>query len=76
VDPSGSQWIPVDPSDVNDAEWALLAPVLPPVLPPSKPSGRPRSSDMRRMTNGVFYVLRSGCAWRYLPREYGAWQTV
>jgi putative transposase len=31
---------------------------------------------MRHITNGVFYVLRSGCAWRYLPCEYGAWQTV
>jgi putative transposase len=31
---------------------------------------------MRRITNTVFYVLCSGCAWRYLPREYGAWQTV
>ena len=31
---------------------------------------------MRRITNGVFYVLRTGCAWRYLPREYGAWGTV
>ena len=64
--------IPVYPSDVNDAEWALLAPLI----PTSKPWGCPRSSDMRRITNGVFYVLRSGCAWRYLPREYGAWQTV
>jgi putative transposase len=64
--------IPVYPSDVNDAEWALLAPLI----PSSKPHGRPRSSDMRRITNGVFYVLRTGCAWRYLPREYGAWQTV
>lgn len=63
---------PVYPSDVNDAEWALLAPLI----PTSKPHGRPRSSDMRRITNGVFYVLRTGCAWRYLPREYGAWQTV
>jgi hypothetical protein len=64
--------IPVYPSDVNDAEWALLAPLI----PTSKPGGRPRSSDMRRITNGVFYVLRTGCAWRYLLREYGAWQTV
>jgi putative transposase len=63
---------PVYPSDVNDAEWALLAPLI----PTSKPNGRPRSSDMRRITNGVFYVLRTGCAWRYLPREYGAWGTV
>jgi len=31
---------------------------------------------MRRITNGVFYVLRTGCAWRYLPCEYGACQTV
>src|SRR5690242_7307015 len=60
------------PSDVNDAEWALLAPLI----PTDKPRGRPRRSDMRRITNGVFYVLRTGCGWRYLPREYGAWQTV
>jgi putative transposase len=63
---------PVYPSDVTDEEWALLVPLI----PTSKPHGRPRSSDMRRITNGVFYVLRTGCAWRYLPREYGAWQTV
>ena len=63
---------PVYPSDLHDAEWALLAPLI----PTRKPHGRPRSSDMRRITNGVFYVLRTGCAWRYLPREYGAWQTV
>ena len=55
---------PVYPSDLNDEEWALLGPLI----PLSKPHGRPRSSDMRRITNGVFYVLRSGCAWRYLPR--------
>ena len=59
-------------SDLNDAEWALLAPLI----PTSKPNGRPRSLDMRRITNGVFYLLRTGCARRYLPREYGAWQTV
>ena len=64
--------IPVYPSDLNDAEWAVLGPLI----PTSKPHGRPRRSDMRRITNGVFYLLRTGCAWRYLPREYGAWQTV
>jgi putative transposase len=67
-----SMAFPVYPSDLNDAEWALLAPLI----PTSKPNGRPRSSDMRRITNGVFYILRTGCAWRYLPREYGCWQTV
>lgn len=64
--------LPVYPSDLNEAEWALLAPLI----PTSKPYGRPRSSDMRRITNGVFYLLRTGCAWRYLPRDYGPWQTV
>lgn len=64
--------IPVYPSDVTDAEWAVLAPLL----PPPKPRGRPRTVDLRRIVNGLFYVLRSGCAWRYLPREYGPWQTV
>src|SRR5690348_10748599 len=63
---------PVYPSDVNDAEWALLVPLI----PSAKPHGRPRSSDMRRITNGVFYVLRTGCAWRYLPREYARVRTV
>jgi putative transposase len=62
----------VYPSDVNDEEWALLVPLI----PPAKPRGRPRSVDMRRIFNGLFYILRSGCAWRYLPREYGPWQTV
>ena len=62
----------VYPSDLTDAEWALLAPLI----PAAKPGGRPRSVDTRRIVNGLFYLLRSGCAWRYLPRDYGPWQTV
>jgi putative transposase len=50
--------------------------VLIPLLPAAKPGGRPRSVDLRRILNGVFYLLRTGCAWRYLPREYGPWSTV
>jgi hypothetical protein len=64
--------LPVYPSDLTEQEWDLLAPLI----PAAKPGGRPRSADMRRITNGIFYVLRSGCAWRYLPREYGVWSTV
>ena len=60
------------PSDLTDSEWSILAPFL----PPAKPGGRPRSSDLRRILNGIFYLLRSGCAWRYLPREYGPWSTA
>lgn len=50
--------------------------MLAPLIPAAKPHGRPRSVDMRRIVNGLFYLLRSGCAWRYLPRAYEAWQTV
>jgi transposase len=49
---------PVYPSDLNDAEWALLAPLI----PSSKPHGRPQSSDMRRSSTGVLYLLRASCA--------------
>jgi putative transposase len=64
--------VPMYPSDLNDAEWALLSPLL----PPAKSGGRPRSIDLRQILNGLFYLVRSGCAWRYLPREYGAWSMV
>ncbi len=63
---------PVYPSDLSDDEWALLSPLI----PAAKPGGRPRSVAMRRILNGIFYVLRTGCAWRYLPAEYGPWPTV
>jgi putative transposase len=62
----------VYPSDGNDEEWALLAPLI----PPARPGGRPRSVEVRRIVNGVRSILRSGCAWRSLPREYGPWQAV
>jgi transposase len=60
------------PSDLSDREWSLVGPLL----PGAKPGGRPRSVDLRRILNGVFYLLRTGCAWRYVPREYGPWSTV
>src|SRR2546421_8271493 len=44
--------------------------------PPTKPGGRPRSVDMRQILNGIFYLLRSGCAWCLLPHDYPAWSTV
>jgi putative transposase len=55
---------------VNEEEWAQLAPLI----PPGKPRGRLRSVEMRCIVNGLFSILRSGCAW--LPREYSPWQTV
>ena len=53
------------PSDLSNEEWAILKPLI----PPEKPGGRPREVDMREVLNGIFDLLRSGCAWRMLPRE-------
>jgi len=62
----------VYPSDLTDAEWALLAPLIPGV----KPGGRPRKWPMRAILNGIFSLLRGGCAWRMLPRCFPPWSTV
>jgi putative transposase len=50
----------------------LLAPLLPPALP----GGRPRTTELRSILNAIFYLLRTGCQWRLLPREFPAWGTV
>ena len=47
------------PSDMSDAEWALVAPVI----PPAKRGGRKRTVDVREVLNGIFYVLWTGCQW-------------
>lgn len=59
-------------SDVNDVEWELMKPLI----PSAKPGGRPRDTNMREVVNAIFYVLRTGCPWRYLPGEFPPWQTV
>ena len=46
------------------------------LYPSGKPGGRPREVDMRAVLNGIFYVLRAGCAWRMLPRDYPPRSTV
>lgn len=60
------------PTDLSDHEWVILAPLL----PSPKPGGRPHTVDLGRIRDGIFYVLRSGCQRRLLPREYGPWSTV
>jgi putative transposase len=59
-------------TDLSDAEWTLLEPYL----PTSKSTGRPRMHGPREMLNAIFYVLRSGCPWRLLPRNFPPWKTV
>jgi putative transposase len=60
------------PSDVSDAEWDVILPLL----PPAKPGGRPRTVVLRAIVNAIFYISRSGCAWRMLPKDFPAYQTV
>ena len=60
------------PSDLTDEEWAVIAPLI----PAAKPGGRPRRVDMRALMNALFYQQRTGCQWRYLPKEYPPWPTV
>jgi transposase len=59
-------------SDVTDAEFALIEPLLP--LP--RAGGRPRRTALRHVLNAVLYLLRTGCPWRMLPREFPPRSTV
>jgi putative transposase len=60
------------PTDLSDAEWRLLAPLI----PAPKPGGRPAVHERREIVNAVAYWLRAGCAWRLLPHDLPPWQTV
>ncbi len=60
------------PSDLTDREWQILVPLL----PPRQARRRARTVNLRLILNGICYLLRGGCAWRMLPRDYGPWSTV
>ena len=60
------------PSDLTDAQWALLEPWI----PPPRPGGRPRKTNMRAVVNAIFYLTREGCRWRALPHDFPPWKTV
>jgi transposase len=60
------------PSDLTDAEWALVEPLI----PPAKRGGRKRTADVREVLNGILYVLATGCQWRALPKDLPPRSTV
>jgi putative transposase len=60
------------PSDLKDAQWAILESLLPPPLP----VGAPRKTDFREVLNAIFYVLSTGCAWSALPHDFPPEGTV
>jgi transposase len=60
------------PSDLTDAEWVIIGPMI----PPAKPGGRKRTIDVREILNGIFYVLSTGCQWQALPKDLPPKSTV
>jgi putative transposase len=59
-------------TDLTEAEWNQLEPLV----PASKPGGRPAKHARREILNGVFYIVRSGSAWKLLPHDLPPWRTV
>src|SRR5205814_4673755 len=59
------------PSDLTDAQWVLIEPHLPVSF-----GGRPRKTDLRDVVDAIFYILRTGCQWRYLPKDFPPKSTV
>jgi len=57
---------------LTDAQWRLLAPLL----PAAAPTGRPRTHDLRTIINAMLYLGRNGCTWRALPHDLPPWPTV
>lgn len=53
------------PSDLTDAEWAIVEPMI----PPARHGGRKRSVNVREVLNGIFYILWTGCQWKALPKD-------
>src|SRR6202790_5050792 len=59
------------PSDLTDAQWALVKPFI-----PVYPGGRPRKTSMRDVLDAIFYILRTDCQWRFLPKDFPPKSTV
>jgi|SRR5271165_1130176 len=60
------------PSDLTDAEWAIIEPLI----PPAKRGGNKRTVVMREVVNGLMYILSTGCQWRALPKDLAPRSTV
>ena len=59
------------PGDITDEQWNLIERLI-----PVYPGGRPRKTDLRDVVDAIFYLLRTGCQWRYLPKDLPAKSTV
>ena len=59
-------------TDLTDAQWEVLAPLI----PDARSGGRPRKATSRELVDAILYFLRAGVAWRLLPHDLPPWQTV
>ena len=61
-------------TDLTDEQWEIIRPLI----PPARPGGRPRTTDIRNLLDGLFYLVRTGCQWRHLPPPpaFPPWRTV
>lgn len=59
------------PSDISDKEWKILKQHFKP-----QKTGRPRKHSIRIIINAIRYVMRTGCQWRQLPRDFPPWKTI
>jgi putative transposase len=62
------------PSDLTDEEWQLLEPLLEEAEPYT--TGRPRTHELREIINAIFYLNKTGCQWRYLPKDFPSYKLV
>lgn len=65
----GSSW------RMSDKFWVCVLSALPKYAPPSSRGGRPRV-NLRQVMDGIFYVLRTGCQWKAVPKEFGSGSTI
>ena len=63
-------------SDLTDAQWAKLEPLLKPRRLDRHGGGRPRKYELRRIVDGMLYVVKTGCQWRQMPVNFPPWQSV
>ena len=60
------------PTDLNDTKWQMLESLI----PAAKPGGRPEKYPKREIVNAILYVVRTGCAWRFVPNDLPPWGMV
>jgi transposase len=64
------------PSDLTDVQWSKLEPLLKEPRGKRHAGGRPRKYALRRVVNGLLYVVKTGCQWRQLPADFPPWLSV